>query len=442
MIEKNQEFEVEISGMASEGQGIARVNGFVVFVPFAIVGEKVKIHIIKVTKSFAVGKIIEVLQKSNGRVLPQCPHFYKCGGCTLEHMSYESQLEFKRRVVQDALQKLGGFDNVKVNSVVGSENQFEYRNKSAFPLFEDETGKLRVCMFKEMSHNPIYIENCPITNQTNMKIAFAFQNVANEFFKTSKKDFLHIVIRTIENKSLVTIVTKKNIKNSSVMFDALKNQLNSTENEIGLFECIKKTDNNVILEGEVVHLAGLESIDFDILGIKTSVSPMSFFQVNIGVMKKIYEKVNELVTNDTVVDAYSGAGLMSAILAKSAKKVYGIEIVKDATADANRLKKQNGIENLENINGDTSFVLPNLEKEIGEYTLVLDPPRKGIDVSVANTICKSKPNAIVYVSCNPATLARDLKTICASGYEICLCQPYDMFPQTAHVETLVSLKRI
>ena len=198
----------------------------------------------------------------------------------------------------------------------------------------------------------------------------------------------------------------------------------------------------MILDGEISHLFGLESIDFDVLGIKASVSPMSFFQVNLDIMKKIYKQVNQLVSGEIVVDAYSGAGLMSAILAKSAKMVYGIEIVKEATVDANRLAKLNGIKNLVNINGDTSVVLPNLQKEIGKYALVLDPPRKGIDESVAKTICENKPTSIVYVSCNPATLARDLKMICSGGYEICNVQPYDMFPQTTHIETVVSLKRV
>lgn len=442
MLEKNQELEVEICAYASEGQGIARVDGFVVFVPFAIVGEKVKIHIIKVTKSFAVGKILEVVESSKERVEPKCKHFYKCGGCSLQHMSYVCQLEFKKQIVQDALQKLGGFENVKVEDVVSSDKMFKYRNKSAFPLCVDENGKLRVSMYKGMSHNAIYIDECPITNDTNMKIAFAFQKIANEFFNSLKKDFVHLVIRTIENKSLVTVVTRKHIKNAKVMFEALKNQLSLSENDFGLFECIKKTDNNVILDGEISHLFGLESIDFDVLGIKASVSPMSFFQVNLDIMKKIYNQVNQLISGEIVVDAYSGAGLMSAILAKSAKMVYGIEIVKEATVDANRLAKLNGIKNLVNINGDTSVVLPNLQKEIGKYALVLDPPRKGIDESVAKTICENKPTSIVYVSCNPATLARDLKMICSGGYEICNVQPYDMFPQTTHIETVVSLKRV
>lgn len=442
MIEKNQELEVDITGYASEGQGVARVDGFVVFVPLALIGERVKIHIIKVTKSYAVGKLIEVIKPSFARIGAKCTHFGKCGGCALQNMQYESQLEYKKNVVKDALEKIGGFENVNVCNVVRSEKQFGYRNKSAFPLFIDASGKLRVCMFKGLSHNPVFIEECPLTDEINMKIAFAFQDIVNQFYNKTKKEFLYVVIRTIDSKSLVTIVSKKSIKNPKIIFDYLKKKLNKDDKDIGLFECVKKTDNNVILDGEVRHLCGISAIEFEILGIKTMVSPASFFQVNFDVMQKIYKKVNELVKGEVVVDAYSGAGLMSAMLSKSAKQVYAIEIVKEATKDAEHLKHLNNIKNLVNLNGDTSEVLPKIQGQLGKYSLVVDPPRKGIDDGAIKCICENKPDQIVYVSCNPATLARDLKSICSVGYKVDLVQPYDMFPQTPHIETLVSLKRI
>lgn len=442
MIEKNQEFEVEICGYASEGQGIARKDGFVIFVPFALENEVVKIHIIKVTKSFAVGKILEVLKPSPERIDARCPHFEKCGGCTLQKMNYDEQLKFKKGVVCDALRKIGGFEDAKVNDVEPSDCEYFYRNKSAFPLFVNGENQLRVCMFKGLSHNPVFVSQCPIADSMNMKIAFTFQEVANEFFNQMKSNFLHLVVRTIDGKSLVIVVTKKHIKNAKVMFDALKNKLKVDENKLGLFECLKKTDNNVILDGEIVHLFGIKNIDFEMMGVKMSVSAPSFFQVNVGVMKKIYEKVNSLVASENVVDAYSGAGLMSAILSKSAKKVYAIEIVEEATKDAERLKELNKIQNLQNINGDTSEKLPLIQKELKDYVLVLDPPRKGVDLKVVESVIMSKPSKIVYVSCNPATLARDLKLICEGGFEIDEVSPFDMFPQTSHVETVVCLTKI
>lgn len=442
MIEKNQEFEVEICGYASEGQAVARKDGFVIFVPFALDKEIVKIHIIKVAKSFAVGKIIEIVKPAKERVVAKCQHFGKCGGCALQHMKYDAQLQMKKQIVYDSLRKIGGFGDVEVQDVVCSEKEFFYRNKSAFPLVVDEDNNLRISMFRELSHNPVFVDECPITNEENMKIAFAFQDIANSFFNQIKNQFLHLVVRTINGKSLVVVVTRKHIKNAKIMFDALKNRLNVDETSLGLFECVKKKENNVILDGDLVHLDGIENINFEIMNTKVSVSPMSFFQVNFEVMQMIYEKVNSLVQSEIVVDAYSGAGLMSAILSKSAKKVYAIEIVKDATLDADRLKEKNKIQNLENINGDTSLILPVLQKNFDEYTLVLDPPRKGLDESVAKTICSSLPSKIVYVSCNPATLARDLKLICDGNYEIDEVVPFDMFPQTSHIETLVCLTKI
>lgn len=441
MIEKNQEFEVEICGYASEGQAVARKDGFVIFVPFALDKEIVKIHIIKVTKTYAVGKIVEIVKTAKERIDAVCPHFGKCGGCALQHMKYDAQLKMKKQIVCDSLRKIGGFSDVEVQDVVCSQKEFFYRNKSAFPLFVDDDNNLRISMFRELSHNPVFIDKCPITNEVNMKIAFAFQDVANSFFNQIKNQFLHLVVRTINGKSLVVVVTKKHIKNAKVMFDALKNKLNFDESQLGLFECVKKKENNVILDGDLFHLEGIENIDFEIMNTKASVSPLSFFQVNFEVMQMIYEKVNSLVQSEIVVDAYSGAGLMSAILSRSAKKVYAIEIVKEATEDANRLKEKNKIKNLENINGDTSEVLPVLQRNFGEYTLVLDPPRKGLEESVAKTICSSLPSKIVYVSCNPATLARDLKLICEGGYQIDEVVPFDMFPQTSHIETLVCLTK-
>lgn len=441
MITKNQELEVEISGYGSDGQGVARYNGFVIFVPFALDKEIVKIHIIKVTKNYAVGKLIEIIKPSNERVKPVCPYFSKCGGCNNQNLCYNAQLVLKKQIVSDAISKIGGFDDVVVSQTVSSDNEYFYRNKSAFPIEVDKNGVLQVGMFKTLSHNMVYIDECQITDNQNMKIAKAFKEIVNTFSNQTKHFFKHLVIRTIDGKSLITVVSSKHIKNAKIIFEALKNKLEINEESIGLYECLKTSDNNVILDGKIVHLFGIEKISADILGIKVSVSPLSFFQINLSVMKKIYEKVNKLVSSKIVVDAYSGAGLMSAILSKTAKEVYGIEIVEDATKDANMLKEINNIENLVNINGDVSVILPQLATKLSDYTLVLDPPRKGVDQKVISCISESLPNNIVYVSCNPATLARDLKEICKSGYQIKMVEPFDMFPQTSNVETLAYLVR-
>lgn len=440
MIKKNDEVEILINGYGSDGEGVGKFDGFVIFVPHAIAGEQVLVHIIKVTKNYGVGKLVKVIKPSDKRVEPVCSHFEKCGGCTLQHMNYMIQLEYKRDKVKNALEKIGGLGSIEVSAVKGSL-PYGYRNKSAFPLALNARGELEICMYKNLSHNPVFISECPITNDENVKIAMAFEKVVNRFFNDTKKYFKHLVIRTLGGKSLVTVVTTKHIKNSIVMFNAIKNELQKDESMIGLFECIKKTDNNVILDGDIVHLQGIKLLEIETLGVTAMVSPMSFFQVNLEIMSQIYSKVQSHLKGQVVVDAYSGAGLMSGIVAKVANKVYGIEIVKDATIDADLLKQRNGLTNLININGDAGEEYLKLASSIGCHTLILDPPRKGVSEKIINTISSCLPKQIIYVSCDPATLARDLKSICALGYEINEVSPYDMFPETSHVETLVVLTK-
>jgi len=442
MIEKNQELEVEIESYASEGQGVARHNGFVIFVPMAIVGEVIKVHIIKVTKSYAVGKIIDIVKPSKARCNPKCLVFGKCGGCSLQHVTYEETVNIKKQIVEDAFIKIAGLNNICVNDVVKSENIYNYRNKSAFPLCV-VNDKLEVCMYRTSSHNPVVIGNCAISYDIINKCAEIFKNYANKNFKVSELvNFRHLVIRVIENKLLITIVSDKPLKNVTSLYFGLLTKLNLSEGSLGLFWCKKSLDNNVILEGTIKHLLGVNQINAEILGVNVSVSPLSFFQVNFDIMNLIYQKVqNSISNNEVVVDAYSGAGLMSALIAKKAKHVYGIEIVEDATKNANTLKEVNQISNLTNINGDMNIELPRLLSKIKKIdVLVVDPPRKGIDNSVLETIMRMSPSKIIYVSCNPATLARDVKLL-LEKYTVKEIQPYDMFPQTSHVETFVVLEK-
>jgi len=442
MIEKNQDLEVEIVSYGSEGQGVARYNNFVIFVPMAIVGEIVKIHIIKVTKSYAVGKIVEIIKESKYRCNAECSVNGKCGGCSLQHIEYQQTLEIKRQIVENAFSKIAGIKDVLVLPVVKSERVYEYRNKSAFPLCVID-GKLKVCMYRNLSHNPVVVENCAISYDLINKCAKIFENYANNNFKDKELSKLrYLVVRVVDNNMLVTIVSDSPLKNVNSLYCELINALKLTDKELGLFWCKKSVDNNVILEGTVKHLLGIKQIDTEILGIKVEVSPLSFFQVNFDIMNLIYKKVqNNIEYNDIVVDAYSGAGLMSALLAQKAKHVYGIEIVKEATQNANSLKLKNGITNLTNINGDMNVELPKLLSKVGSIdVLVVDPPRKGMDSSVLETILLLNPKKIIYVSCNPATLARDIGVLSQNFY-VKEVEPFDMFPQTPHVETFACLER-
>ena len=445
MLVKNQEVDVVIESVGAEAQGVARVDGFVVFVPFAIKGEKVKVHIIKVAKNYAVGKIVNVIEPSKERVVPTCAVYGKCGGCALQHCSYQETLNVKKQIVEDAIRKIGGFSDSVVENVVGSSYCYGYRNKASFPLFVNSEGSVEICMFRGLSHDPIYINDCDITIAQINIIANIFKNIVNERYSLKQKEKLkHLVVRVIDGKVLITVVSQEKPKCMEEFFNLVMERLKINENMLGLYWCKKSKDNNVILEGEVTWLFGIKNITTDILGISVEINPLSFFQVNIDIMEKIYKQVvDSIKESEIVVDAYSGAGLLSALMSKKAKRVYGIEIVKEATKNADALKESNKIDNLYNINGDVAEKLPELVKSIeGDFTLVLDPPRKGVDASVIDTVIKVMPKNILYVSCNPASLARDLKLICLGGYEIKEIKPYDMFPQTSHVETFVKLSKI
>ncbi len=437
-MEKNEEYIVEIVGYTSDGQGVARENGFVIFVPFAVLGEKVKVHIIKVNKSFAVGKIVEILTPSKSRIEPPCPYFKKCGGCDFQHISYLKTLEIKKQIVSETLAKIGGFQNINVKNPIKSDKFYNYRNKSAYPIVF-ENGMSHVAMFKILSHDAVEISSCLLAEKSINLCASVFNDYMKTLKDEQKKSLRFLVVRSLAGGTLVTVVGDK-FFDISPLYSLLCESLH--ESKVGLFFSKKDIDNNVILEGDIRHIAGIKQIDANFMGIDVSLSPLSFFQINEEVFRQLYEKVAEQFSSEEiVVDAYSGAGLMSALIAKKVKKVYAIEIIKDATKDANKLKEKNGISNLVNINGDAKDELKKLVREIGsEFSLVLDPPRKGVHKDVIDCVLKTKPKKIVYVSCSVSSLARDLKLL-SEGYEIDEIQPFDMFPQTHHVECVAILHK-
>lgn len=440
MINKNNQIEVLIESYGSDGQGIARYNNFVVFVPFSIIGEKVRVHIIYVSKTYAVGKIVEIIEPATIRRKAECPYFEKCGGCSVQHIKYNGAIEMKKQIVKDAFNKIAGIDYTTINDVVVSDNEFKYRNKSAFPICIKD-GKVEVSMYKRLSHDNVLINECPITNDLIVKSANVFTEFANIYLNDKEKASLkYFVVRCIDNNLLITIVLNKFSDKFNKFAEFLINSLNLNKENVGIYLCKKNIENNVILEGDLKHIFGISAITTRFLGVEVEISPFSFFQVNTNVMEKLYQYVIDNINDGgTIVDTYSGAGLMSAMLSKKAEKVYAIEIVKQATENANYLKKVNKINNLININGDVSIELPKLVEKIkNNFTLVVDPPRKGVSSKVLDTILENEPKKIIYVSCDPATLARDVK-ILSTKYKIDVVQPFDMFPQTAHVETVAVL---
>lgn len=429
---------VTIVDLGINGEGIAKHDGAVIFVPFALKDEVVKIHIIYAKSKFYVGKILDIITPSPYRVKPVCPYFSKCGGCDLQHLEYNQTLNFKTNLVSNTLKNVGKLDVVDKVLPCISANQYYYRNKFSFPIGYDGEGY--VGMYKENSHTIIKIDNCHIQQPWALDVITIFNNflrtAKNSIYNEQSKEGLikHLVCRMEQNHLLICVVVNGNKLNE---YDLLIEMLKEKFANFSLMLNINKLQNNVILTETYKILYGNPQISLNQEGLKYNISLNSFMQVNTQIANMIYSKVKEKVKNEVVVNAFSGAGFLSGLLAQSAKFVYGIEIVESAHLDAETLKSTNNITNLKNICGDAKIELPKIKDF--EF-IVLDPPRKGCGKDVMDTILNVMPNKILYISCNPATLARDLAYL-NGKYEIEFVQPFDMFPQTRHVETLVSLFR-
>ena len=442
IIKKNDEIIVSIERLGDSGEGIAVYDGIVVFVPFAKIGDVVKVHIINDKKSFLIAKIVEKISSGSDEVVPPCPYFYRCGGCDIQHLTQEEQLKFKKEMVKNALKKFGKIDT-DVLDVVSSDKWFRYRNKFAFPV-QEVNGQIKIGMFKKHSHEIIEISDCLLQSENTKVILELFkeymlENNISAYNEQSKKGVVkHIVVREHGDEFILTVVvTQEKFNNFAPLIDKFKTKFK----KFGIVKNVNRLNNNVIFGNVDISVFGLENLEYEDFGVKYEINNRSFLQVNDFVKNVIYKKIIETVgDNKTIIDAYSGAGLLSAILAKNAGQVIGVEIEKEATKNADNLKKKNDLYNLTNKNGDCAEIIPMLAKEFnGEFTIVVDPPRKGLDDKVVQSFLEASPKKIVYLSCNPATLARDLEKL-SQKYDIEFVQPYDMFPQTANVETLVSLK--
>lgn len=444
MIKKNDIIDVEIIDMGYNMEGIAKHEGVVLFVPCAIVGEKVKVKVINTKQKAYICKIVELLRPSPYRTKPVCPYFSKCGGCQSQHISYEYALDLKRKLVQNAISYIAK-QNITVSETIGSNKMYGYRNKLALPI--DPVTK-KVGMFKEYSHTVLPISDCSIQEQwakdyIDVVNTFISQNNISVYDETTGNGLLrHIVGRCYNDKYLFTIVVNSD-KLDKV--DSLIELLKEKFADFGLNVNINKQKSNIIMTNKFEHVYGRESIDICENNIQYSINNASFFQVNNYVKNQIYGRVFDNIAGDIVIDAYSGAGLLTAMCAKKCKFAYGIEIVKEAINSANKLMNKNNIKNMQNICGDSALVLPKLLESInGDVTLILDPPRKGCDEKVIDSIAHTQPRKILYISCNPSTLARDIYNLTSKcdNFKLMTVTPFDMFPQTKHVETLAVLELV
>lgn len=449
-VTKNENYLVEITGLGHNGEGVGRVKEFTLFVPLGLPGEKILVKVIKVQKNYGFAKIEEIIEKSPHRVVPKCPIANVCGGCQIQHMDYKLQLDFKTKRVKDAIERIGKLQGVTVHNTIGMKEPYQYRNKAQFPVGMDE-GELKIGFYANRSHRIIDTRKCLIQHPDNDKIIKLIRDYIKEsgisiYDEGTGKGLLrHIVTRKAFKTNelmVILVVNGDNIPGEKSLIDRLRQHLPELKSIV--FNT-NRENTNVILGVRNKTLWGKDIILDTIGPFEFEISPLSFFQVNPIQTEVLYNKALEYASlsgKETVVDAYSGIGTISLFLSQKAKRVIGIEVVPDAVEDAIKNAHRNNIENVEFIEGEAEKVMPKLYKEgLRPDVIVVDPPRKGCEVDFLETAVGMEPHKIVYVSCNPETLARDLAYLEEKGYRTIEVQPVDMFPQTAHVECVVCLNR-
>ncbi len=445
MLKQNDVIQYTAQSYAN-AETVGEALGYTIFVGGLIVGETAKVKITYVKGNVAYGEVVQVVKASPQRVKPPCPHYGKCGGCSLMHASYNEQLLFKRNKVANNVKKLAKLD-VDVLDCVPSPKIFGYRNKLSLPV-AGRVGNVKIGMYQKGSHNVVNVDDCLLGDVWAQKLVAIFRNYANscKIPPYNEKDFSgcirHLVARYVDGQLLVTIVS-----NGEFHYDLqpLIVDLSATFDKFGLFINVNTQKNNVILGKVTKHVFGLQHICGNHFGVQFRLHPNSFFQVNDDVKDLIYAKAKQLLnTNNTqiLLDCFSGIGILSNALCSPNYQTYALEIVPSAVADADKIKQLNGNHNITNVCGDVNVELPKLTSQHADkvITMVVDPPRKGLGENICNTILSANVDNVVYISCDSATLARDLQ-ILSQKYNVQYIQPYDMFPNTDQVETLCYLTK-
>lgn len=476
-LEKNDIVRLTISDIGTDGEGIGKVDGYTLFVKDAVIGDTITARVIKLKKNYGYGRLMEVIEPSKDRVEPVCHVARQCGGCQIQQMSYDAQLDFKRKLVEGNLRRIGGFSDIDVLPVIGMDEPYNYRNKAQYPVGRDKDGNVVIGFYAGRTHYIIDNQDCAIGARENVKILTAIRDYINENKvsvydeNTGKGAVRHILIRkgfhtgqvmvciVVNGESLphedklvakltgLEFYNETDEKTNSVKgletADSVKGQ--AVPNISSVMININRENTNVILGDRCRTLWGKDYIEDSINGITFQISPLSFYQVNPVQTEKLYGKALEfagLTGNEVVWDMYCGIGTISLIMATRAKKVYGVEIVPAAIENAKNNARINGLHNAEFYVGKSEEIAPKLaEQGAVPDVIVVDPPRKGCDEALLDTIVKMQPERVVYVSCDSATLARDLKYLAARGYEVKTVQPVDQFCHTVHVETVCLLSR-
>lgn len=455
-IKKNDILTVEITDTGTEGEGIGKNAGFTLFVKDAVIGDTVQVKVMKAKKNYAYAKLEKVLVPSPFRVQPPCAFHRQCGGCQLQSLSYEKQLEFKQNKIRNNLVRIGGFDPEKIDAcmepIIGMEDPWHYRNKAQFPFGYDKEGNVVTGFYAGRTHTIIPNTDCALGVKENKEIleiilAYMKKYAVSAYEETSGKGLVrHVLIRKgfASGQIMVClIINGKKLPEEQWLAEELWKIPGMTSVSVN----VNTERTNVIMGKKIRVLKGEEKIEDAIGDVVFRISPLSFYQVNPVQTRKLYGQALEyagLTGEETVWDLYCGIGTISLFLAQKAKKVYGVEIVPEAIADAKENAVRNGITNAEFFVGKAEEVLPQMYEEEGVYAdvIVVDPPRKGCDEKCLETMVRMRPERIVYVSCDSATLGRDLKYLGEKGYEIGKWRGCDMFPGTGHCEVCVELCRI
>ncbi|MBI2743053.1 MAG: 23S rRNA (uracil(1939)-C(5))-methyltransferase RlmD [Chlamydiales bacterium] len=425
--------ELTVERLGINGEGVARLDGYTIFVDGALPGEKVKARFYEKRKSFGRAKIVQILERSPHRIKPICPLFGRCGGCQLMHLDYAEQLKMKRQKVVDALERIGKIFDIDVCDCSPSPQPLAYRNKIQLPLVDGRLG-----LYARSTHDLIEIDGCFIHCALGERIFKGIRRMIT--CSSAASEIRHVIIKTAVHteQALVILVT---MGRASAPLKQLASEILKFAPEIkGVVQNINPAEGNVILGEEFVTLAGEGWIEERLADLSFIVSPASFFQVNPAQAERLYQQVidfADLKGDERVLDAYCGVGTLSLVLAKQAKEVIGVESVAEAVSDAVKNAERNGISNARFVCDQAENFIATL-KEID--LAILNPPRKGCEASLLQKLLELKPKRVIYVSCDPATLARDLQLLSSGGYQIETVQPFDMFPQTAHVESVVSLR--
>lgn len=455
-MQKNDELILKIEDMGVDGAGIGKADGMTFFVKDAVIGDVVRAKVMKLKKTYGYARLMELLEASPDRVEPKCPYYRQCGGCQIQALSYEKQLEFKERKVRNNLERIGGFSEIPMEPIVGMEEPYHYRNKAQFPVGTDKDGHIVTGFYAGRTHTIIPNRDCALGLPVNREILDLVIDFMEKYHvsaydeKTGKGLVRHVLIRcgfTSKEKMVCLIINGKSLPHSEKLVEALRKIDGMTSISINC----NTGRTNVILGRKTIVLWGQEYITDQIGEISYEISPVSFYQVNPVQTEKLYGLALEyadLHGEETVWDLYCGIGTISLFLAQKAKQVYGVEIIPQAIENAKRNAVKNGIENAEFFVGKSEEVLPEFyEKEAAAGrkahadVIVVDPPRKGCDEKLLETIVKMAPDRVVYVSCDSATLARDLKILCENGYELKRARAVDQFCHTVHTESVCLMER-